>query len=148
MNSPEHRANLLSPDIDRVGIALVSGRGEVYAVADYARVVQVMTPSQVEAGVAAQLRAAGLTVAGDPREARTLCASSGQLMRTGSAQFAIRWQDPDMTKLPTELARKAESGEYHLAVVGSCRPEDVGSFTAYRVAVLLYATDAASLRRH
>jgi hypothetical protein len=69
-------------------------------------------------------------------------------MRTGSAQFAMRWEDPEMTKLPPELARKVESGEFRQAAVGSCTPEDAGSFTSYRVTVLLYAADAATLRRH
>jgi uncharacterized protein YkwD len=35
MQSPGHRANLLSPDVDRVGIAVVAARGVLYAVADY-----------------------------------------------------------------------------------------------------------------
>ncbi|HSS14497.1 MAG TPA: CAP domain-containing protein, partial [Rhizomicrobium sp.] len=36
MNSPGHRSNLLSPDVDRVGVAVVASRGVLYAVADYA----------------------------------------------------------------------------------------------------------------
>jgi Cysteine-rich secretory protein family len=143
MNSPEHRANLLSPDIDRVGIAIVSARGEIYAVADYSRAVTVLTQAQVESRIADMLRANGLRVVSDPREARALCASSGQLMRTGSAQFAMRWEDPDLSKLPPELSRKVQSGDFRRAAVGSCTPEDAGSFTSYRIAVLLYAGDAA-----
>ena len=37
MHSPGHRTNLLNPEVDRVGIAVVASRGELYAVADYAR---------------------------------------------------------------------------------------------------------------
>lgn len=148
MNSPEHRANLLSPDIDRVGIAAVSARGEIYAVADYSRAVTVLTQAQVEARIAEMLRGNGVRVVSDPREARALCASSGQLMRTGSAQFAMRWEDPDLSKLPPELSKKVQSGDFRRAAVGSCTPNDAGSFTSYRIAVLLYAGDAAMPQRH
>src|ERR1700691_5089554 len=55
MNSPRHRENLLNPQIDRVGIAVVERGGSFYAVADYARAVPVLTPSQVEAAVAGML---------------------------------------------------------------------------------------------
>ena len=44
MNSPGHRTNLLNPEVDRVGIAVVASRGVLYAVADYARAVQSLSP--------------------------------------------------------------------------------------------------------
>ena len=65
MDSPHHRDNLLNPGIDRVGIAVVERGGAVYAVADYARVVQVLTPAQVEATLAGKLRARGLSILQD-----------------------------------------------------------------------------------
>ena len=40
MHSPGHRSNLLSPDVDHVGVAVVAARGVLYAVADYSRAVQ------------------------------------------------------------------------------------------------------------
>ena len=43
MHSPGHRANLLNPEVDRVGMAVVASRGVLYAVADYERAVQVLT---------------------------------------------------------------------------------------------------------
>jgi len=35
MHSPGHRSNLLNPEVDRVGVAVVASRGVLYAVADY-----------------------------------------------------------------------------------------------------------------
>src|ERR1019366_1433243 len=35
MHSPGHRSNLLNPDVDHVGIAVVAGRRGLYVVADY-----------------------------------------------------------------------------------------------------------------
>src|SRR5271165_1826750 len=42
MQSQGHRANLLNPDADRAGIAVVASRGVFYAVADYARAVAIL----------------------------------------------------------------------------------------------------------
>src|SRR5208282_224004 len=55
MESKGHRENLLSPEVDRVGVAVVAARGVLYAVADYSRAVQPLTALQVEARVAALL---------------------------------------------------------------------------------------------
>jgi hypothetical protein len=53
--------------------------------------------------------------------------------------FVMRWQDSGLSRLPKELSNELASGRYREASVGSCDPSGaVGSFTAYRVAVLLY----------
>ena len=48
LDSPGHRANLLNPEIDRIGTAVVAAQGVLFAVADYARGVSVMETVQVE----------------------------------------------------------------------------------------------------
>ncbi len=60
MHSPGHRENLLNPQVDRVGVAVVASRGVLYAVADYERSVPVLTQAQVEAAVARLVRARGV----------------------------------------------------------------------------------------
>lgn len=51
----------------------------------------------------------------------------------------MRWQNSDVTQLPTELAEVLANGSYRKASVGSCAAQNVnGDFTTYRVAVLLY----------
>ncbi|MGO9340212.1 MAG: CAP domain-containing protein [Terracidiphilus sp.] len=146
MNSPGHRANLLNPAIDRVGIAVLARGGELYAVADYSRAVAMLTPGQVEAAFAGLLRARGLAVLRDANQARALCASSGRFMPQDGASFLMRWQGSDVTQLPADLARRVASGEYRQAAVGSCPAQNVdGGFTAFRVAVLLYGANTAAL---
>jgi hypothetical protein len=145
MNSPGHRANLLNPAIDRVGIAVLALNGTLYAVADYAHAVPVLTQVQVEAAFAGLLNARGLSILRDPSSARALCASSGSFRPTDGANFLMRWLGSDVTQLPAELARRVASGEYRQAAVGSCPSQSVNSgFTAYRVAVLLYGADTAA----
>jgi hypothetical protein len=54
-------------------------------------------------------------------------------------RFVMRWQAADLTELPQALADKLASGNYRQAAVGSCPAQgSQGSFTAYRVAVILY----------
>jgi hypothetical protein len=49
------------------------------------------------------------------------------------------WQDADLSRLPGQLVERLGSGHYREAAVGSCPAQNLaGSFTVYRVAVLLY----------
>ncbi|MGA3100960.1 MAG: CAP domain-containing protein [Terracidiphilus sp.] len=146
MESPGHRANLLSPDVDRVGIAVVAARGVLYAVADYSRGVEQLSATQVEARVAALIRVSGVAILRDPSLARRACATDEGMPRSESEaaggempRFVMRWQAGDLTQLPKALVDRLASGNYRQAAVGSC-PAQVaeGAFSAYRAAVLLY----------
>ncbi len=142
MHSQGHRTNLLNPEVDRAGMAVVASRGVLYAVADYERAVPVLSQAQVETAVAGLLRAKGVVTFVDPGEARAYCAH-GQGIRgiIGRAQpsFQMLWQNPDVNRLPEELVDQLAPRRYRTAAVGSCPAQDVeGSFTAFRVAVLLY----------
>lgn len=139
LDSPEHRANLLNPDVDSVGVAVVAAGGVIFAVADYARTVATLTQDQVEAVFAGMLRARGLVILKDTAEVRAYCASSSHFEGQDPPSFLTRWQSPDVARLPRSLEDRVESGEYRQAAVGSCPPQDVqGAFTVYRVAVFLY----------
>jgi hypothetical protein len=142
MRSAGHRANLLNPQVDRVGVAVVAGRNGLYAVADYERAVPVLTQAQVETTVTGMVEASGIAILRDATLARTACATDNGLPLAASGarpQFIMRWQDADLTQLPEALADSLVSGKFHQASVGSCPTQgQEGSFTAYRVAVLLY----------
>jgi len=139
MHSPGHRTNLLSPDVNRVGMALVASRGVLYAVADYSRAVPVLTQVQVEAAIAGLIRDRGVTVIADSTNARAACAQDKGFTGIAQPGFIMRWQGADLTQLPRPLLDRLASGRYRKAAVGSCPTGSVeGSFTAYRLAVLLY----------
>jgi hypothetical protein len=136
MHSPGHRSNLLNPLVDHVGVAVVAGRNGLYAVADYERIVQVLTQTQIEAQVAGQLH--GVTILPDATLARAACAA-GHAASGPRPRFILLWEDAQLTQLPKNLADALATGQYHQASVGSCSPQgEEGSFTAYRIAVLLY----------
>jgi uncharacterized protein YkwD len=142
MHSAGHKRNLLNPDIDRIGAAVVASRGELYAVADYARNVPLLTQVQVETAVAGLLRERGVVTIADRADARFYCERghvSGGGLGSVEPRFRMLWQNPDLSDLPEALKDKLALREYRKAAVGSCPTQNLeGSFTAYRVAVLLY----------
>jgi hypothetical protein len=142
LRSPGHRRNLLSPEVDRVGIAVIEAGGDMYAVADYARAVDAMSASQVETKIGELVRMSGVAVRRDPHDARLACMVDRGFpsnMTGGQAMFVMRWQGADLEHLPRDLVNRLGSGQYRSADVGACQPRgEVGGFTAYRLAVLLY----------
>jgi uncharacterized protein YkwD len=142
LNSPHHRENLMNPDVDRVGIAVVAGRYGLYAVADYERAVPVLTQSEVEDSISGLLQASGVNLLPDAAPARAACATDSGMPHSSSGpqpRFVMRWQGADLTRLPQDLVDRLASGMYRRAAVGSCPTQGhEGAFTAYRIAVLLY----------
>jgi hypothetical protein len=142
MHSPGHRSNLLNPQVDHVGVALVAGRDGLYAVADYERAVLVLTESQQESEVAGLVKANGVAILPDHTLARTSCATKGTLPRPASGprpRFALYWEGAQLTQLPPDLVNELATGKYHQAAVGSCPSQgQEDTFTSYRIAVLLY----------
>lgn len=143
MKSQAHHDNLLNAQIDRIGVALVSSHGVLYAVADYAQGVASQNAADVEGSVAKVLEAKGLKLKSDGvSDARAYCVSDQEgAAKHIFARFLMRWQSADITKLPPPLEEKIASGVYHEAAVGSCPAEGENGapvFSGYRVAVLLY----------
>ncbi len=143
MHSKGHRENMLNPDVNRVGIAVISARGVLYATADFSRGVQNLSDIQIEAQVAGLIAPSGVKVRSDHTVARAACTADRGLPRSaqGAAApgFIVRWQDSDLSHLPKNLADQLATGKYREAAVGSCQPDsNAGNFTSYRVTVLLY----------
>ena len=143
MRSKGHRENLLDPDVNVVGIAVVSQNGQFYAVEDFASTVESISFDAQEAAVAHLLSESGLTVGPTAKtaslaEARRTCA-----METGSAGpnkpwFIMRYTASRLDEIPNQLESRINSGRYRQAVVAACTENHSGPFTAYNIAVLLY----------
>jgi hypothetical protein len=141
MHSPGHRANLLHPGIDRVGIAVIEVRGMLYAAADYAHGVVLLAREEAEAQVAALLRARGFQILAETADARVACEQdrARPLLRGEHPGVIFRWEDGGLNHLPSELATYLNSGHYRRAAVGNCPADgEGGPFTVYRMAVLLF----------
>jgi hypothetical protein len=141
MQSPGHRANLLDPNVDSVGIAVISRNGQLYAVEDFARAVATLSVAQQEAAVAYLLEQAGVSLSADAatqQDARATCRMGTGFAGARKPWFVMRYTAADLDRLPHELASRLSSGKYHIASVGACANSEPSSFTSYNIAVLLY----------
>ena len=66
MHSEGHRANLLDPNVNVVGISVIVRDEQLYAVEDFARTVETLTVNQQESTVATLLARSGMNVASRP----------------------------------------------------------------------------------
>ena len=141
MNSPDHRRNLLNPEVDAVGIAVVEAGGSYYAVAEYERAVPTLEQGDVETAFNQRLRDNGLAILRDPSPARNLCDDDQKgpdaLAASPLPALVFHWQGSKLNDLPVELTRLVRSGQYRKAATGACMAHAApGGFSQFRVAVL------------
>ena len=139
MQSPDHRANLLDPRVDSVGISVMRRDGQLYAVEDFDRTVRSLSFEAQENAIAELLRAeAALYLLPNVDDARQTCAMSTGFAGARKPWFVERFTTSSLDRLPETLRQKLASGKYHSAAVGACEARNSGSFTPYAFAVLLF----------
>jgi len=139
MNSPGHRANLLDPHVDAVGISVRSRNGQLYAVQDFERSVESLTLEQQEQTVAKLIAAAGpVTISPAADDARQTCAQSTGFAGSRQPTFVMRYTSDDLLRIPDALKVRVASGRYSEAMVGACEAAGKQPFSTYSIAVLLY----------
>lgn len=140
MNSVPHRQNILDPQMNSIGIAVVEKNGNLYAVEDFANANQALTREQVEQKVGDLLRAEKIDPSGPSAVGEEACAmqdgTPASASQAGQVKAVMRFQTPDLSKLPDQVAQQLSSGQFTKAAVGACKSD--GTFTTYRVAVVLY----------
>jgi uncharacterized protein YkwD len=138
MHSPGHRANLLDPNVNTIGIAIVVRDHELYAVEDFASTVQPLTLAQQERAVAGVIEQSGLQVADTTNDARETCTMPTGYAGSRRPWYIMRYTAASLNEIPTQLKTRLTSGKYHQAVVGACSANNSGPFSSYNIAVLLY----------
>jgi uncharacterized protein YkwD len=137
MHSPGHRANILDPKLTALGVAVVEARGRLFAVQDFSVAVAELNFDEQEKQVSALLKENGIAVANQTQDARKECANEG--VPAGNRTIAIiRFEAPDLSKLPEGLERKIHNQAFHRAEVGACPPMQEMNFPVYRIAVMLF----------
>jgi hypothetical protein len=137
MHSPPHRANLLDPELNAVGIAVVQSGGTLFAVEDFSVAVPALNLDAQELQVAAQLSARGLRLVNATVDARKTC----DMDRGWSGQrpaSVVRYETSDLSQLPDDVAQRLQSGKFHSAAVGACDAGSSAGFTRFRIAILLF----------
>jgi uncharacterized protein YkwD len=137
MQSPHHRENILDPELNVVGIAVIKGADGLFAVQDFSQAVANLNFSQQEQAIIADLNARGLRGAQVTNDARKTC----DMVRgfAGSRPLSVvRFESANLSKLPDNLEQKLRSGRFHAAAVGACQGGGSAGFTRFRIAVVLY----------
>lgn len=138
MHSPGHRANLLDPNVDSIGISVIIRDKELYAVEDFASTVQTLTLNEQEHTVGTVLAKSGLQVAETTQDARQTCTMSTGYAGSRQPWYIMRYTAASLDQIPSQLKTRLNSGKYHQAIVGACPTNRKTPFTAYNIAVLLY----------
>jgi hypothetical protein len=140
MNSVPHRTNILDPQMNAIGLAVWERSGYLYAVVDFAHSPEALTREQVEQKVEDLLRDQNINPSGSRSVAEEACTTQNgtpaSTPETGTVKAVVRFQTPDLSKLPSAVADQLRTGHFTRAAVGACKSQDV--YTSYRVAVVLY----------
>lgn len=138
MNSPPHRANLLDPQLDSVGIAVTENNGTLFAVEDLSLVAGSLSVGEQEKIVDARLQSLGLRLLNYVDDARRSCPLDNGFAGNHQPSFVLHYATPDLQTLPDMLKKRIQTGRYHAAVVGACSSDSKIGRSNYRIAVLLY----------
>ena len=85
-----------------------------------------------------QLKSRGLRVLSYTEDARRTCAMDHGYTGNHTPSFVVHYFTPDLATLPGLLEQRIQSGRYHTAAVGACKPDGKANFAQYRVAVMLF----------
>ncbi len=141
MHSPDHRANLLDPEVNAVGIAVIDHDGAAFAVEDFAATVTPLSLEEQERTVLKSLSTVGLTALDRPDQvtaARSTCGMSAGYAGAQQPWYILRYRAAHLDRLPGKLQERVRSGMYHRIAVGACATNASGQFASYSVAILLY----------
>jgi len=139
MHSTGHRENLLDPQVDSVGIRVISRGGELYAVEDFELSVASLSLEQQENMVEALLQGEStMTVLPASADSRRTCGMESGYSGGRQPGFVMRYTSADLTKLPEPLKERIASGRYREAAIGACTVSGEQNFTTYSIAVMLF----------
>jgi hypothetical protein len=137
MSSPGHRRNILDPQLTAVGIAAVKGSGGLFAVQDFSFAVANLSFEQQESQVISLLKEQGMQNVAATDEARKTCKMQHDFAGEGP-HYMVRFETPDLSKLPENLVKKILGTPFRRAEVGACSSGAAAGFTQFRIAVLLF----------
>lgn len=149
LRSAVHRANILDPRLNTIGIAIVSSHGTLYAVEDFARAVPTQTPISIEHEAMQFLMAQGIQPNAVPEarhDAHNSCQpEASRLVLLTQPALVIQWSGPDLKGLPAAILPHLPPNKTYTAAIGNCpASETTPGVTTYRLSVLLYEPTRSS----
>ena len=138
MHSPGHRANILDAAIDSIGIAVVEGGEQLFAVEDFARVVTLLSIEEQEKRIGKLIVTRGLRLLNVGDDARKSCELDREYAGTTKPRYIAHYETPNISQLPEGLEKELQSGRHKAAAVGACPPRKSSSAAPFRIIVMLY----------
>jgi len=138
MNSPPHRANILDPQINAIGIAIERRGSQYFATQDFSASVTLMSKEEQERQVMRLLELGGLGIGGSVDDARKSCDQTPRGFYGAQPATIAHFETSDLNRLPNDLERTVSSGRFRRAAVGACEVPTATPFARFRLTVLLY----------
>jgi len=138
MHSPGHRANILDAAIDSIGIAVVEGGEQLFAVEDFARVVTLLSIEEQEKRIGKLIAARGLRLLKIGDEARKSCELDREYAGRSKPRYIAHYETPSISQLPEGLEKELQSGRYKAAAVVACPERKSSGSAPFRIVVMLY----------
>jgi len=150
MNSPPHRANILRPDFDAVGIAIIPRGDELYITEDFSRKVETVSTDQFDSQLIAafnQMRSQkglpAMNARPDSRLQKVACTANLNAQKIldetpGATDLAVfTTSQPD--KLPVTMQRAAADKTLHRMNLGVCfKSGSANGFSTYWVVAAFF----------
>jgi hypothetical protein len=136
MHSPGHRANILDPKVDSIGISVLEGGEKLFAVEDFGHARPPLSIEEQEKYVRDMLTARGLQPLNIGNAAEESCKLGHDFVGSSKPRFIAHYETPDISVLPENLVKEIHSRPYKSAAVGACSPQP-GS-PVFRLVVMLY----------
>jgi len=132
-----------------VGIAVVEGAEDLFAVEDFALSAAPRSVSleEQEKRIKRLIAARGLLVVHGEDDAQRSCSLDRDYMGTSRPRYVAHYETPNLSKMPEDLDKELRSRRYKSAAVAACAPKEmVGA--SFRIVVLLYDVNRASNPRN
>lgn len=150
MNSPEHRANILSPKYNAIGLAIVAKDDELYVTQDFASVLPVYSEQQFRDAVAAAFNKARQTngiaavaVRPDAKLHDIACSENDKaddiIHQFPQAQSLVLFTSSVPENLPSGMQKLAADATVHRMNLGACfRPGKQHGYGSFRMVAAFY----------
>jgi len=143
MRSPGHRANILDPRIDSIGISVVEGEERLFAVEDFALAVESLSLEEQEKRVGELLAARGLHLLniGDADKKNCDAKAGKQLVGSRRPGYVGRYETTNISQWPENVEKELHLPRYKSAAVEACPEEETGGFSSFRIIIVLYSVE-------
>jgi uncharacterized protein YkwD len=136
MHSPGHRANILDPQVDSVGISVFDSGETVFAVQDFGHSLPALSFEEQRRLVQNMLTLRGLQPLNVGNAAEESCKLERGFVGGSKPRFIAHYETPDISALPGDLVKELHSRPYNAAAVGACPPSP--GAPRFRLVVMLY----------